>query len=549
MKKILILLFTFLFFVTSCVTIVFADNNVEFKVAIDSSNFMVISGKVSPSVSVTVKVLDPNGNIDYIDQTQANSDGSFNFRYSLAGKTGGTYTVYIYSKDLSQPVSKSITYTPGNTQGSPEVITIITTPSGAQQQTQQQTSQQSQQQIQQQQTQQQVQQQTQTIQDSVIKAAVEVNGRVAVSKVDEKTLTQVISNLKANEGEEKIIEILVETKANVSKYEQVIPVKTIKDKGIGVSVTTSIGQVKIPDKVVDIAKETLSVTIGKIEENEAEKLRQTINKRIEMGLNIEIKADNKVLQENEFPKHVIVASKLTPTIGVNPKYLTVMKIESSGKVKVIPSGMYFYDTKEIRFRAKDSGEYVVVENYKTFNDISGLLWAKEPIEILASKGVINGVNDKNFAPQRQITRADFLLMLVRAFELEAKVNSNFSDVKPGDYYYEAVGIAKSLGIVNGVGNNRFAPNDLISRQDIMVIVDRTLKVVGYNYNDLKKSVSSFKDANNIASYAKEAIERLLAEGFVQGSNEKLRPQDKASRAEAATIIYKVMNGYYVQQLK
>jgi len=76
---------------------------------------------------------------------------------------------------------------------------------------------------------------------------------------------------------------------------------------------------------------------------------------------------------------------------------------------------------------------------------------------LASKGVINGTSDTTFTPQADITRADFMILLVKALGLTAEVTSNFDDVSEKDYYYEYVGIAKELGITTGVGNNKFNP--------------------------------------------------------------------------------------------
>lgn len=111
--------------------------------------------------------------------------------------------------------------------------------------------------------------------------------------------------------------------------------------------------------------------------------------------------------------------------------------------------------------------------FKDVND--NYLWAQEAIEELASRGIVNGTSEMTFSPGNNISRADFMTMVVRALNLKADISSNFDDVKKDDYYYEALGISKALGIADGVGGNTFNPLGEISRQDLMVLVSRALK--------------------------------------------------------------------------
>lgn len=515
-------------------------------VSIDANKNLVINGKGSPNTYVTVKVIDPYNNIDYLDQTVTTSDGSYEFKYSLSGKYEGIYTVYVYSKDVISPIVKTISYTTSQPTGS-NVTVVLPGSSATQQQQQQQQQNQSQWQSQQQQQ----QQQTQVAQVAVIKPKVEVTGQVAVSKIDEKTLSQAVASAKINEKGEKTIEISVAAKEDVNEYEQIIPIKAVSGQNVVFNISTDIGQVKVPANIIQsgVKVENLSILIGKISENELVEAKQVVGKNVDFALKVEVKADGKVLSADNIQKPVIVSSKYTPSIGVNPKYLAVMKVKKDGAVEPVASGMYFADSKSIAFRAKDSASYVVVENYKTFEDIKTISWAKEPVEVLASKGIVKGIDEKNFAPQKLITRADFLLLLVRALELNAQVKDNFKDVSPNDYYYKAVGVAKALGIVNGVGDGQFNPKGFITRQDMIVMADRALKIAEYKYSGASKDISGFKDASKVSSYAKESIQKFISEGFIQGSNGNLKPQNNATRAEAVVILYRLLNSYYTQILK
>lgn len=176
-----------------------------------------------------------------------------------------------------------------------------------------------------------------------------------------------------------------------------------------------------------------------------------------------------------------------------------------------------------------------------FADVdSGLKWADEAIGALYAKGIIQGTSDTTFSPERNVTRADFVVLMVRALGLKAGYEGSFMDVQPDDYYYEALAIAKKLGIINGLEDGRFNPRGEISRQDMMVIAARALEAVNKlaaegNKEDLKR----FADASDVAEYAAAQIAALVKEGIVEGDGSSLYPTSTATRAEAAVLIYRI----------
>ncbi|MCR8636489.1 polysaccharide lyase family 8 super-sandwich domain-containing protein [Paenibacillus radicis (ex Xue et al. 2023)] len=178
----------------------------------------------------------------------------------------------------------------------------------------------------------------------------------------------------------------------------------------------------------------------------------------------------------------------------------------------------------------------------TFEDIRTYSWAREAIESLASKGIIEGTAAQKFSPEAQVTRADALLLIVRALGLKASFDSNFGDVSKSDYYYNAIGIAKQLGVVEGTGVQNFNPKEEISRQDFMVICARALKLVGKENTDANnKALDSFADKADIAPYAAESIAFMVHAGIVEGEGPHLNPHNSASRAEAAVLLYRILN--------
>lgn len=186
----------------------------------------------------------------------------------------------------------------------------------------------------------------------------------------------------------------------------------------------------------------------------------------------------------------------------------------------------------------------------SFDDIGGYPWARQAIEALAEKGIVNGVGDGRFAPERRVTRADFVLLLVRALGLTAESGAGadsgdrFADVRPGDYYYEAIEAAAGLGLAQGGGDGRFAPRADISRQDMMVLLERALRLAGklpeLEAGAAADGLGAFKDADRVAGYAAPAIAALVQSGIVQGSGGSLLPQGGATRAEAAVLLFRAL---------
>lgn len=180
-----------------------------------------------------------------------------------------------------------------------------------------------------------------------------------------------------------------------------------------------------------------------------------------------------------------------------------------------------------------------------FYDVNrGQAWAIEAVDSLHEKDIINGVGHGKFAPKRNITRADFLIMVMNSFGIKADthVTNNFSDAG-NRYYTKYLGTAKSIGLVLGVGNNLFLPEKNMSRQDMFVVLYRVLDKLGKlpEYVELAKKFEDFSDIGEISDYAVEAIKYLVEAGLVQGSGSKLKPKAMATRAEAAQVIYNIIS--------
>ncbi|BCG60560.1 S-layer homology domain-containing protein [Paenibacillus sp. URB8-2] len=189
--------------------------------------------------------------------------------------------------------------------------------------------------------------------------------------------------------------------------------------------------------------------------------------------------------------------------------------------------------------------YVVVENKVSFNDIGKVqAWAGRQIQVVAAKGAIEGVGGGKFAPKNGVTRAEFAKMLIRALNLDnSSAVNTFSDVKKTDWFAPYVAVAAEKGIINGRGASKFDPNATITRAEMATMISRALKSV-HNLKDSGTSataLSVFSDSAKINSSLKDGVAFAASKGLIIGNSGKFNPNNTATRAEAAVIIYRTIN--------
>lgn len=177
-----------------------------------------------------------------------------------------------------------------------------------------------------------------------------------------------------------------------------------------------------------------------------------------------------------------------------------------------------------------------------FSDLDATPWATNAINILAVRKVISGRDDGKFYPTDRVSRAEFVKMLVNAFKLRLTTESvlPFKDVNFGEWYYEPIAIAYQKNIANGVSDAAFDPNAPITRQDMAVLLYKAMSAVSL-YISGEGEAAAFTDNESIASYANSAVKILSQGGVITGRDDgSFDPLATANRAEAATIIYRVM---------
>ena len=178
-----------------------------------------------------------------------------------------------------------------------------------------------------------------------------------------------------------------------------------------------------------------------------------------------------------------------------------------------------------------------------FTDVSENDWYYDNVKYAYKNGLMSGTTNTTFAPNESLTRGMLVAILYRA-EGEPAVNKSipFSDVDINAYYANAFIWAQQNGIVNGVTENAFAPDDNITREQIAAIMFRYAKYKGYDVSvGENTNILSYTDFDEISEYAISAMQYAVGSGLMKGKTEStINPKDFATRAEIAAILQRFL---------
>lgn len=237
---------------------------------------------------------------------------------------------------------------------------------------------------------------------------------------------------------------------------------------------------------------------------------------------------------------ITVTLPYTPAEGEDPDSIIICYIDDSGNLKSVPNCKYDPVTKTLKFTVSHFSTYAVAYNRVSFSDVPENAWYYKPVSFMAARNVIVGYNNR-FNPDGDLLRADFLIMIMNTFGIEADttITDNFLDAG-NKYYTPYLATAKKLGIVAG-WNNKCEPEKPISRQDMFVILYNVLEKLGRLPEETGSGrITDYKDADKIAAYAKDKLKLLVETGIIVGDGQNLNPEAKATRAQAARILYSII---------
>ena len=225
------------------------------------------------------------------------------------------------------------------------------------------------------------------------------------------------------------------------------------------------------------------------------------------------------------------------TNAYNVAYRTV-----NGEIDIVPTSYYDDESDSVLYFTTEDDTYYAMYNFVGFDDISDSYWASDYIWFLSARTVVNGMGDGLYHPEENLTRAQFVKMLAsmtHGWDTAYSASAGFADVESGSWYESYINWGVANEIIYGYGNGNFGPDDMITREQMAAMIARYVDYLGYSIADAA-AYTAFEDDADISVWAEDEIYGLLQSGIITGSNGLFKPQDNATRAEAATIAGKLL---------
>jgi uncharacterized protein YjdB len=233
--------------------------------------------------------------------------------------------------------------------------------------------------------------------------------------------------------------------------------------------------------------------------------------------------------------------------GMDPNKITTgVYVDSEGSVHHVPTKVVVIDGKYFAtINSLSGGTYSVIWHPLEFSDVANH-WAKEAVNDMGSRLVIEGTGSGQFTPDQAITRAEFAAIVVRGLGLEMEqAATTFSDVKTTDWYNSAINTAFTYQLINGFEDGMFRPDEHITREQAMLIIAKAMKITALQ---TKLSVQSadvllapFTDSSKVSNWAISGVTDTLQAGIIMGRSSKgLAPKDDMTRAEVAEIVKRLL---------
>ena len=329
-------------------------------------------------------------------------------------------------------------------------------------------------------------------------------------------------------------------------------------KSFSLDLPVQVLQSKIMDKKINIKYPFGTVTLPNTMLNKQELNVQQITLRVKLIqdkkrmnkpiVELEIMADGKPISWQTKREQVEVVINYAPEEREegNLEHIIIYYLNENEELVKVPNANYNEETSNIIFKAPSVGQYLVGYDYRTFEDLDNQKWAKKSIEVLASKGIIRDIYKDKYYPEQKVSRAEYYDMIVTSLGLSTQFASNFDDIESDDYYYETIGIAKELGIAKGTGDNRLNPNGELTREDAIIIIERTLQEDDFELElGYENVLMNFVDNKDISDYATQMIANAVHRGVVHGSEKDgelvMMPKASLTKAEAVALVHKRLN--------
>jgi len=382
----------------------------------------------------------------------------------------------------------------------------------------------------------------------------EANGQKVITiAVDEEMLMQRLKD----EGKQAVITIPVTIDSDVviAEFNGSL-IKSMANQQAIIVLQTSIASYTLPAEQIDFSAVsaqlganmtledvTVRIEIAKPLQDKMQIVKDALNREglteavPPLNFKVSVEYDGRTIEIVRFNAYV----KRTIAIpdGIDPNRITTgVVVEQDGTIRHVPTKITEVGgTHYAVIHSLTNSTFALVWNPLKFIDVENH-WAKDAVNNMGSRMIVNGMGKGIYNPDQDITRAEFAAIIVRGLGLRLKQgDSIFTDVNTTDWYRGAVQIAYEYGLINGFEDGTFRPNDKITREQAMLIVSKAMVWTG-----LKGSaVHNFPDANTVSKWALSGVADSVSSGIVSGRNNNLlAPQANITRAEVAMIVQKLL---------
>ncbi|BFT69885.1 S-layer homology domain-containing protein [Paenibacillus sp. P36] len=369
----------------------------------------------------------------------------------------------------------------------------------------------------------------------------EVNGKTIVTaSVD----TQALEAITKAQGSGPVT-LAVETPGSTEQV-QVNLTRSALNKLLdmpSVRIDSSIGGLKLPVKQL-LSEQFATLEVAITTNDSASAQAQAAGLQVVTSMDFAMKAvssDGQSVDIHDFNQYVPYTLKVENGTLAERNLAAVRVVrDANGNVSYEPVP-FTVQAGEVTIYGRANGTFMLIENQVSFGD-TATHWAKNEIEQMANKGLVQGISKEEFRPDQPVTRAELAAMIVRTLGIKSSGDdAPFKDMNTKEWYNNAVNAAVKAAIITGYEDGTFRPEQTITRQEMAVMMNRALLAAGYNEQKVQGEAPSYEDQKQIQPWSQEAIDHLGKLKLMEGtSSSSFDPDREATRAQSAVMLLRLL---------
>ncbi|MFD0715477.1 S-layer homology domain-containing protein [Paenibacillus sp. GCM10027626] len=476
------------------------------RVEVSGQQVKVAGSVLAPGKQVTLLVKNAEGRVEHIDQKASDAEAAYSFQFKIADPLAGNYTAYVGGDGFAAPISSTFTVSREEGPPTPSTPTPIPIPIPVPS--------------------------PQLDPDLMIVNEIALgtgkDGIVTIEVQKGKKGVLLMAKAAAAVGSNRLDVVFGHATISITP-EALQAVLLQLPEGNAANMGIAITAAPLPASETPALLEKVSKSAFAAITPAGEVIR------LELAL-VDV-STGKETKVASFEKPLQVTFKLDPNADL--ALVGIYYISDSGELEYL-QGTISEDGHTISVNVYRPGKYAVLEYNKSYVDLPVSHWAHRAVKELSAKHIVNGVSSTKFAPELKVTRAEFAALLTRLLGLAAQHKAGFADVEPAAWYAEAIAAAAEAGIIRGVSDSAFAPDRPVTREEMATMLVRAYSVK-HGETGVDAAEPAFKDQKLISAWAAESVSAAYRLGLVKGNEAKLfHPQNFATRAEADQMIYNLL---------